>query len=134
MNEMQDRVEFTFEAAVRMRDRFLQQEVWDRMGVAPKDAGAAGDDTCADRVTADAPLSVNLGQIQRTQTLHEHQRGFTTDAAAGFVPLGNERGGAQAGQPLRALLDVPAPRDTGVTRAALRAEVIAALNHSELVS
>ena len=31
--EMQDRVEFTFEAAVRMRDRFLQQEVWDRMGV-----------------------------------------------------------------------------------------------------
>ena len=31
--EMQDRQEFTFEAAVRMRDRFLQQEVWDRMGV-----------------------------------------------------------------------------------------------------
>ncbi|GIU87337.1 MAG: hypothetical protein KatS3mg009_1852 [Acidimicrobiia bacterium] len=31
--EMQDRVEFAFEAAVRMRDRFLQQEVWDRMGV-----------------------------------------------------------------------------------------------------
>jgi hypothetical protein len=36
--EMQDRVEFTFEAAVRMRDRFLQQEVWDRMGVPVKDA------------------------------------------------------------------------------------------------
>ncbi len=36
--EMQDRVEFTFEAAVRMRDRFLQQEVWDRMGVDVKDA------------------------------------------------------------------------------------------------
>src|SRR3954451_3688460 len=33
--EMQDRVEFTFEAAVRMRDRFLSQEVWDRMGVEP---------------------------------------------------------------------------------------------------
>ena len=31
--EMQERQEFTFEAAVRMRDRFLQQEVWDRMGV-----------------------------------------------------------------------------------------------------
>ena len=31
--EMQDRAEFAFEAAVRMRDRFLQQEVWDRMGV-----------------------------------------------------------------------------------------------------
>ncbi|MGQ0825952.1 MAG: ferritin-like domain-containing protein [Actinomycetota bacterium] len=36
--EMQDRVEFTFEAAVRMRDRFLQQEVWERMGVPVKDA------------------------------------------------------------------------------------------------
>jgi hypothetical protein len=36
--EMQDRVEFAFEAAVRMRDRFLQQEVWERMGVPVKDA------------------------------------------------------------------------------------------------
>ena len=36
--EMKDRQEFTFEAAVRMRDRFLQQEVWDRMGVDVKDA------------------------------------------------------------------------------------------------
>ncbi len=40
----------------------------------------------------------------------------------------------RAGQPLRALLDVPSPRDTTITRAALRAEVIAALDHSELVS
>ena len=36
--EMLDRQEFTFEAAVRMRDRFLQQEVWERMGVPVKDA------------------------------------------------------------------------------------------------
>jgi hypothetical protein len=36
--EMKDRQEFTFEAAVRMRDRFLQQEVWERMGVPVKDA------------------------------------------------------------------------------------------------
>ena len=36
--EMQDRVEFAFEAVVRMRDRFLQQEVWDRMGIPVKDA------------------------------------------------------------------------------------------------
>ena len=35
--EMMDRQEFAFEAAVRMRDRFLSQEVWERMGVAPKD-------------------------------------------------------------------------------------------------
>ena len=34
--ELRERQEFAFEAAVRMRDRFLQQEVWDRMGVDPK--------------------------------------------------------------------------------------------------
>jgi hypothetical protein len=31
--EMAERQEFAFEAAVRMRDRFLQQEVWERMGL-----------------------------------------------------------------------------------------------------
>ncbi|OAN36129.1 ABC transporter ATP-binding protein [Mycolicibacterium iranicum] len=40
----------------------------------------------------------------------------------------------RAGEPLRALLDVPSPRDTAVSRAVLRADVIAALDHSELVS
>ncbi|MEL0075625.1 MAG: ferritin-like domain-containing protein [Ilumatobacter sp.] len=35
--EMRDRQEFAFEAAVRMRDRFLMQEVWERHGVNPKD-------------------------------------------------------------------------------------------------
>ena len=34
--ELRERQEFAFEAAVRMRDRFLQQEVWDRMGINPK--------------------------------------------------------------------------------------------------
>jgi hypothetical protein len=34
--EMLERQEFAFEAAVRMRDRFLQQEVWARMGIDPK--------------------------------------------------------------------------------------------------
>src|SRR5438094_8464179 len=33
--EIRERQEFAFEAAVRMRDRFLQQEVWDRLGVDP---------------------------------------------------------------------------------------------------
>ena len=36
--ELLDRQEFAFEAAVRMRDRFLQQEVWERMDVPVKDA------------------------------------------------------------------------------------------------
>jgi len=31
--ELRERQEFAFEAAVRMRDRFLQQEVWDRLGI-----------------------------------------------------------------------------------------------------
>jgi hypothetical protein len=34
--ELRERQEFAFEAAVRMRDRFLQQEVWERMGVDPR--------------------------------------------------------------------------------------------------
>ncbi len=36
--EMFERQQFAFEASVRMRDRFLQQEVWDRMGVDVKTA------------------------------------------------------------------------------------------------
>ena len=35
--EMKDRQEFAYEASIRMRDRFLQQEVWDRMGVDTKE-------------------------------------------------------------------------------------------------
>ncbi|MGI8757631.1 MAG: ferritin-like domain-containing protein [Acidimicrobiales bacterium] len=35
--ELKERQEFAFEAAVRMRDRFMQQEVWERMGLNPKD-------------------------------------------------------------------------------------------------
>src|SRR5215218_87077 len=36
--EIRERQEFAFEAAVRMRDRFLQQEVFERMGVPVKEA------------------------------------------------------------------------------------------------
>ena len=36
--ELLERQEFAFEAAVRMRDRFLQQEVWERMGIDVKEA------------------------------------------------------------------------------------------------
>jgi hypothetical protein len=35
--ELLERQEFAFEAAVRMRDRFLQQEVWERMGLSAKE-------------------------------------------------------------------------------------------------
>jgi hypothetical protein len=33
--ELRERQEFAYEAAVRMRDRLLQQEVWERLGVDP---------------------------------------------------------------------------------------------------
>jgi hypothetical protein len=39
-DEIRERQEFAFEAAVRMRDRFLQQEVWERMDVNVKEAVA----------------------------------------------------------------------------------------------
>ena len=35
--ELRDRQEFAFEATLRMRDRFMRQEVWERMGVPVKD-------------------------------------------------------------------------------------------------
>jgi hypothetical protein len=34
--EIEERQDFAFECAVRMRDRFLQQEIWDRLGVDPR--------------------------------------------------------------------------------------------------
>jgi hypothetical protein len=37
-SEIRERQEFAYEAAVRMRDRFLQQEVWERMGIDVKQA------------------------------------------------------------------------------------------------
>lgn len=35
--EMKERQEFAFEASIRMRDRFIQQEVWEKMGIKPKE-------------------------------------------------------------------------------------------------
>ena len=38
--ELRERQEFAFDAALRMRDRLLQQEVWERLGVDPDVASA----------------------------------------------------------------------------------------------
>ena len=35
--DIKERQEFAYEASVRMRDRFMSQEVWSRMGVNPRD-------------------------------------------------------------------------------------------------
>ncbi|OAT68215.1 nitrate ABC transporter ATP-binding protein [Mycobacteroides immunogenum] len=40
----------------------------------------------------------------------------------------------RAGQPLRALLDVPQPREAEIDRSVLRAEILAALNNTELAA
>jgi hypothetical protein len=36
-SELRERQEFAFEAAIRMKDRMLMQEVWDRLGVPKQD-------------------------------------------------------------------------------------------------
>src|SRR5450432_2149417 len=36
--EIRERQEFAFEAGLRMRDRFLQQEIWERLGIDVKEA------------------------------------------------------------------------------------------------
>ena len=51
--EMKERQEFAYEAAVRMRDRFMSQEVWERQGINPKDVlpscSATRPATCSSR-------------------------------------------------------------------------------------
>ncbi|MEZ5371237.1 MAG: ferritin-like domain-containing protein [Microthrixaceae bacterium] len=54
--EMLERQEFAFEAAVRMRDRFMAQEVWERMGVPVKDAA---------RIFASTPEQKNQDPFQQ---------------------------------------------------------------------
>ena len=51
--EVRERQEFAFEAAVRMRDRFLQQEVWERLGIPIKPTV---------RALLDLPTSENVFQ------------------------------------------------------------------------
>ena len=55
--EMKDRQEFAFEAAVRMRDRFMSQEVWERMGVNVRDIAPL---VLADPTRVDFPEHVVL--------------------------------------------------------------------------
>ncbi len=64
--EIRERQEFAYEAAVRMRDRFLQQEVWDRMGVSPKDVlplTMAAPDQAAFRVMLFSKIVPNLKKL-----------------------------------------------------------------------
>ena len=72
--ELHERQEFAFEAAVRMRDRFLMQEVWDRLGVDPKEAVPAGDgEPAAPGVPADAVLE-DRPELQEARSPRRRRR------------------------------------------------------------
>ena len=73
--EMRERQEFAFEAAVRMRDRFLQQEVWERMGVDREGRGAARcmDDAGRADVPEDAVLE-DRAELQEARPARRARR------------------------------------------------------------
>ena len=77
--ELAERQEFAFEAAVRMRDRFLQQEVWDRMGLDVKEAvplvmhAPAAADLPVDAVQQDRAQLQEAGPARRQRRLAAHQ-------------------------------------------------------------
>ena len=80
--EIKDRQEFAFEAAVRMRDRFLQQEVWERMGVAPKEiVPLVMQDPMRDALPADALLQ-DRPQLQEARPARP-QRGLAAPPLRG---------------------------------------------------
>ncbi|MFV0316592.1 MAG: ferritin-like domain-containing protein [Microthrixaceae bacterium] len=54
--EMFERQQFAFEAAVRMRDRFMAQEMWERLGVPPRDAA---------KIFAETPEQKNADPFQQ---------------------------------------------------------------------
>ena len=61
--EVRERQEFAFEAGIRMRDRLLQQEVWDRMGCDVKKAVEHG---------------LNIPEDDQILTSYSSQRSFQT--------------------------------------------------------
>ena len=72
--EMKDRQEFTFEAAVRMRDRFLQQEVWERMGVPVKDAVRARHGRRGPQGVPEHPVLEDRAELQEARPPRPQQR------------------------------------------------------------
>ena len=95
-----ERQEFAFEAAVRMRDRFLQQEVWERMGVEPKKVlplvmhGAAAPALPADAVLEDrAELQEARPARRRRRLAAAAVRGARRDPVRG---LGRHRRGVRS--------------------------------------
>src|SRR5205807_8524324 len=74
--ELRERQEFAFEAAVRMRDRFLQQEVWDRLGVPVKEAV---------RLAMEAPERAGFEWMLFSRIVANWKKVGLLDAADGWV-------------------------------------------------
>jgi hypothetical protein len=74
--ELRERQEFAFEAAVRMRDRFLQQEVWERMGC---------DVAKTTKVLIDAPQRKMFQQLLFSKIVPNCRKLGLLDAADGWL-------------------------------------------------
>ena len=74
--ELQERQEFAFEAAVRMRDRFLQQEVWERLGIPVKEAVT---------LTMQAPERALFQQMLFSKIVPNCKKLGLLDAADGYL-------------------------------------------------
>src|SRR5207244_11335525 len=74
--ELRERQEFAFEAAVRMRDRFLQQEVWERMGC---------DVAKTTKVLIDAPQRQMFQQLLFSKIVPNCRKLGLLDAADGWL-------------------------------------------------
>ena len=73
--ELRERQEFAFEAAVRMRDRFLQQEVWERMGVKPNgDPARSSWPTPAGSMFQQMLFSQDRAQLQEARAARRRRR------------------------------------------------------------
>ena len=112
--EIRERQEFAFEAAVRMRDRFLQQEVWERMGVdrsrrpSPLVHAGARSGSCSSRC-----CSQDRPELQEARPARRQRR-----LAAAAVQRARRHPVRGLGRHRRGVRDVPARRgrDRRLTR------------------
>jgi hypothetical protein len=115
--EIRERQEFAFEAAVRMRDRFLQQETWERMGVDVKEAVKAMQNA-PDRPIFQGLLFSKIVPNCKKLGLLDAGDGWLRDR---FTELGviQFEDWADTGEEYGALDEVAADRDAAAAAAAL---------------
>ena len=117
--EIKDRQEFAFEAAIRMRDRFMQQEVWERMGVDMRDVDAAGARRPDPRhVPADAVLQDRAELQEARPARPQRQVAAPPVRGDGRHPVRGLGGHRRGVQRVRARQPRPASRRRRVTQSA----------------